>query len=225
MDFAASLHTDSLADQIAKVLEDSIIEGVLAPGDRIVETELAQQFSTSRAPIREAIRTLAHTGLVVIKPRKGAFVVKPDYDLLSQALDVREVLEGLVSRWAATRLTSAELEDIRVGLESVQNLIRQGDGTGYPTGAFDFHAYLLEHAGGYQVPKMLKSVRSLIMLARKRSGAVARRASEALDEHWAIYEALRDRDGERAEVLMRQHLRNGRINLFKTLNLDDSSKR
>ena len=97
-----------MAAVVRKVLEEKIIFGDLAPNTRLFEEELVQQFSISRSPIREALKDMAHEGLVVIEPRRGARVSALNRNNLDEVYATRVVLETLAATQAAERCNSKD---------------------------------------------------------------------------------------------------------------------
>ena len=93
--------THSLAEQIAARLSDRIVAGGYTPGQRIMEQALAEEFSVSRGPVREALRLLEKDGLVTILPRRGAQVTRLSIDEVKEIFDVRAMLNGLRDRLVA----------------------------------------------------------------------------------------------------------------------------
>ena len=117
----------SLPDQIYENLSENILSGRLVGGERLVETELCKQFSTSRAPIRESFRRLESEGLVVIHPRKGTFVRKLSHDDIEEAFAVRMALEGLAAYLAVPLLTNNDLQKMADLISEMDLAIKKND--------------------------------------------------------------------------------------------------
>ena len=101
MDNLTKLNLDEykpLRDVVFESLREAILEGKLSPGQRLMEVQLAEQLGVSRTPVREAIRKLELEGLVVMLPRKGAYVADISLKDLVDVLEIRASLEGLISR-------------------------------------------------------------------------------------------------------------------------------
>src|SRR5512137_2238156 len=99
----------SLTDQVYEFLSNSIIEGRIKPGEKLLENELCHQFGISRSPLRECFRILEAEGLINISPRKGAFVREFDRQDLEDVFPVRAVLEGLAARLAVKNIGDKEI--------------------------------------------------------------------------------------------------------------------
>ena len=117
----------TLAEELRLQLADDIVRGLLAPGMPLDETSLAKRFTVSRTPVREAIRLLAASGLVEIRPHRAALVARPSPSHLAGMFEVMAELEALCAFYAAERMTVGErrgLEDIH---ERLRILIQSGD--------------------------------------------------------------------------------------------------
>ncbi len=111
----------SLRDHVATNIRHAIEAGVLRPGDRLVEAEIAAQMGISRAPVREAIRLLEQEGFVTSAPRKGTFIVKLERQDIEEIYSLRSVLEGLAVKLALPRLTPLDIDE----LDALANNMRQ----------------------------------------------------------------------------------------------------
>ena len=96
-----------LRDVVFNTLRQAILKGELAPGERLMEIQLAEKLGVSRTPIREAIRKLEKEGLVTIEPRKGAYASDISIKDMVDVLEVRQYLESLAAGMAAVRITPA----------------------------------------------------------------------------------------------------------------------
>src|SRR5690606_17455537 len=101
--------TQSLPEQIAARLSERIVSGTYAPGQRIMEQNVAEEFEVSRGPVREALRLLEKDGLGMILPRRGAQVTNPSLQEVNEILDIRAMLNGLRDRLIAEGQHRAQL--------------------------------------------------------------------------------------------------------------------
>ena len=116
MDNLTKLNLDEykpLRDVVFENLREAILEGQLKPGQRLMEVQLAEQLGVSRTPVREAIRKLELEGLVVMLPRKGAYVANMSLKDVIDALEVRASLEGLSASLAAERISDIDLKKLK----------------------------------------------------------------------------------------------------------------
>ena len=99
----------TLRESVAGEIRRMIMDGQLAPGERLFEDRLAEQLGVSRNPVREAIRALEGSGLVEVRPRRGAYVSQLDPHQATQLLELRAVIESYAARLAARNRTHADL--------------------------------------------------------------------------------------------------------------------
>jgi len=117
----------TLRQTVADEIHAMITSGELKPGERLVEDRLAESLGVSRNPVREAIRLLESTGLVEVKPRRGAYVATVDLDDLRQLLEVRVRLEGYAAELAAERRTPDDVIAVRRWIKEGRAATKEGD--------------------------------------------------------------------------------------------------
>jgi DNA-binding GntR family transcriptional regulator len=200
----------TLADIASHRLAQSIVTGELAQGQKLNEAELAERFGMGRGPLREALRHLEGMRLVTRVPNAGARVVVLDRKTLSDLYAVREALEGMACRIAAAQMSDAEIDQLRQLLDRHENQINKEGGKVYAQseGDLDFHYQIARGSRNEMLMNMLGSEQyQLLRMCRYRTSRNAQRTRPALQQHRQIVEALAQRDGELAEMLMRRHIR------------------
>jgi DNA-binding GntR family transcriptional regulator len=200
----------TLADIASHRLAHSIVTGELAQGQKLNEAELAERFGMGRGPLREALRHLEGIHLVKRIPNAGARVVVLDYKTRSDLYAIREALEGMACRLAATQMTPEEIEQLSRLLDTHEKQIQQqGNGGcyGQSEGNLDFHYQIVLGSRNEMLMRILGSEQyQLLRMCRFQTSRNAQRTSPALQQHRHIVEALAQRDGELAEMLMRRHI-------------------
>lgn len=199
----------TLADIASHRLAQSIVTGELAQGQKLNEAELAERFGMGRGPLREALRHLEGMRLVTRVPNAGARVVVLDRKTLSDLYAVREALEGMACRIAATQMTDADIDQLRKLLDRHEAQIKKEGGKVYAQneGDLDFHYQIARGSRNQMLMDMLGSEQyQLLRMCRYRTSRNAERTLPALQQHRQIVEALAQRDGELAEMLMRRHI-------------------
>jgi DNA-binding GntR family transcriptional regulator len=199
----------TLADIATHRLAHSIVTGELAQGQKLNEAELAERFGMGRGPLREALRHLEGMRLVNRIPNVGARVVVLDRKTLSDLYAVRAALEGMACRIAATSMTEDEIDQLRKLLDSHEKQIKKQGGKVYSQkeGDLDFHYQIARGSRNQMLMDMLGSEQyQLLRMCRYRTSRNAERTGPALQQHRQIVEALAQRDGELAEMLMRRHI-------------------
>jgi len=187
-------------------IRDAIRSGVIAPGESLIEIDLADELDMSRTPIREALRRLAVDRLIETGPRRGYIVPTISMSEFVEIFEIRELLDGLSARYAAQRMGVAEISVL-------EDVIRQHeiavDADNFPvimSTADQFHMMLRSGSKQDRVPQMLAVLTDASRSAKGRELAPDR-MREAAREHRAIYEAIAKHDPAAAEDLMREHVR------------------
>jgi DNA-binding GntR family transcriptional regulator len=194
-----------LREDIRDELIDSILGGRLAPGDRIVETRVAQQFGVSQAPVREALRDLELFGFIVSSPFRGAIVRHITVEELVQIYPIRAVLEGLAARDAAARIDEAGLKRLERVLTTLRKAAARGDRRAAVDADFAFHLAIVEASGNGLLRQFWERMRlattTFLTVSKARHSL-----DEIADRHTPVLEALRARDPAAAEAAMRRHI-------------------
>jgi DNA-binding GntR family transcriptional regulator len=199
----------TLADTATHRLAHSIVTGELEQGQKLNEADLAERFGMGRGPLREALRHLEGMRLVTRVPNAGARVVVLDRKTLSDLYAVREALEGMACRIAATTMTDEEIGQLRKLLDHHEAQIKKQGGKVYAQkeGDLDFHYQIVRGSRNQMLMDLLGSEQyQLLRMCRYRTSRNAQRTGPALQQHRQIVEALAQRDGELAEMLMRRHI-------------------
>lgn len=191
-----------LRDQI----EQDIVTGVYAPGERLDEVLLASRFSVSRTPIREALMQLAAMELVNIQPHRGAFVNVTSIPEMLGMFEVMAELEGMCARLVARRRTSAHLSDMQAAQDACLAALETGDADNYYYANEQFHAALYQASGNPFLARTAASLHGRLKPFRRLQLRVPGRMSSSSAEHDAIIAALRAGDAAEAERLMKSHI-------------------
>ncbi|MFC7408258.1 GntR family transcriptional regulator [Hydrogenophaga atypica] len=199
--------TLTVPEQIAARLGDRILGGQMAPGERIGEQELADEFSVSRGPIREALRILEREGLVTILARRGAIVTELSATELSELLDIRAGLFEVVVRKLAASQHPELLPMLRAGVARLQTLAPHPEaGDAYAETTYRLLILCARMTGNRRLQRMLTAL-SLQTLRYSKLGlaSIERRQRSAV--LWAqATEALETGDVERLVSLTRQRI-------------------
>lgn len=206
MNFAPIDPTDPrpIRDIVYATLRDALLQGHCEAGERLVETQLAQQLRVSRTPVREALRMLEQDGLAVAVPRRGTVVAKLKIDDAVEIYDLRAVLEGLCARLAAEQITERELKQLRGKLEKMRP--HSANHKAYMKAHADFNQIIIAASRSERIALLIDTFAGQLRRLRGVSLASKERQEEAWKEHEAIVEALIARDSVRAEALARQHV-------------------
>ena len=203
-DATGPLERTTLRSRAEAHLRELVVSGRLQPGERINEVAVASGLGISRGPLREAIQTLVHEGLLEFITHRGAFVRTVDATMLRDLYEVRVALETYAVRLLARLPRSAGVTRLADLVEEAQ--VRLGESEdGYPDDA-DFHAGLLAAVGNRVLSGASDELQVRISVARARSARDPQRAAEALAEHRAILAAITDGSPDEAVRLLEDHL-------------------
>ena len=208
--------TETLSEQVFRTSQAAIVKGEIAPCSKISEPELARTYGISRGPLREAIHRLEGQKLLVRVPHVGARVVSLSHAELIELYEIRESLEGMACRLAAERMTQAEIDDLRRVLDLHEQDAAFKAGVGYyqQEGDFDFHYRIIQGSGNQTLSRMLcGELYQLVRMYRLQFSATPNRPRQAFAEHHRILDAIAERDGELAELLMRRHIAASKRNI------------
>ena len=203
-------------DKVFEQMQQAIVEGKIAAGSKISEPELSKQYQISRSTLREALNRLEKCHLIERKPNVGSRVVECSIEGLLEIYVVREALEGMACRQAAENMTDEEVAQMQSMLARHAQAQQLKDGTSYyqEEGDLDFHYKVILGSHNQQLINILcGQLYHLVRMYRFQFGMNSPRASKAFNEHSRIIEAIADRDGELAEMLMRRHIAASRKNI------------
>jgi DNA-binding GntR family transcriptional regulator len=202
---APVLHRGTLREQIKDVILRRIVSGDYAPGERIVETRIAQEVGSSQAPVREALRDLEQLGCVVYEPNRGCSVRAFSLEELLEAFPVRAALEALAAHEAATRITEPELAELARRLDEMRTAAAAGDPHAQSQANAAFHGLVVRAARNATLERQwaLLEPYSRTFISASSPGTDLRALAE---RHVPVLEALRARDPDAAHAAMHRHL-------------------
>ena len=208
------------ADKVFEHMQHAIVEGDIPAGSKISEPELAKQYQVSRSTLREALNRLEKCHLVERKANIGSRVVQCTVQGLLELYITREALEGMACRQAALNMSDAEISDMQAMLKQHARAQALQEGTAYyqEEGDLDFHYKVILGSHNQQLINLIcGQLYHLVRMYRCQFGMNSPRATRAFDEHSHIIQAIADRDGELAEMLMRRHIAASRKNIERKI--------
>ncbi|ALM85984.1 GntR family transcriptional regulator [Bordetella sp. N] len=193
-----------VADRAYRRLRLAILSGEIKPGTRLVELDLAERLSMSRTPVREAISRLTSDMLVAVLPGGGVEVVDTQHDL-DDIFAIREALEGMAARLAAQHIVREELAELDQMLKSSLDLpldaVRERADLNNR-----FHRKILQASRSPRLIQMVEDLRDFFIQEEQLRRYTSRDTKTALRHHAEIVDALRHKDGKKAERMVRLHL-------------------
>jgi DNA-binding GntR family transcriptional regulator len=179
-----------LSDHVYALLRGWIVGGDLIPGQRLVESEIARKVGTSQAPAREAIKRLAHEGLVISQPHRGTYVARVSERQAQEVRDIRVMFEEYAARQAAGRLDPEHLRLLTEDVTRLRGAAEQGDIGAFRDADMSFHRHVCEASGNAALGRLWRLIESsmwgLHVLGNPRYGgdwgAMAEYHAELLEE-------------------------------------------
>lgn len=219
---SADRFSDVRDTSLAKLVRDDmlslILKGVLAPGQRINEPDVASRLQVSRVPVREALRELESSGLVVARKHAGVFVRQLEADEIRDLYQMRALLDGFAGRCAA-QLPDAErsalLQMLDASSATMRDAASQADVNLYYAENLRFHWAIVEAAGNRSLSDTYRGIVQKLHLSRLKNLAQDVGMQASIAEHADIIDALRQADPLRSEALMAQHVSDAHTRLRK----------
>lgn len=196
----------SLAEQVAIRLRRAILSGELPSGSPLVEMQLANQFGTSRGPVREAIAELHREGLVTVLPRKGTCVSQLDGEELSEVYSLRCALEGLAVRLLVAQGNPENLQELRELVDQMRRAARDGDLTRLVDLECQFHLDLCRLSGHRRLLQSYRQLDGIIRMALTFDNATYQDLQQVAAEHEPIIDSIALGNATEAERQIWQHI-------------------
>jgi DNA-binding GntR family transcriptional regulator len=213
LDPVASLVTDpgsrlprKAGTAATELIREAIIDGRLAPGERLKEEKIAQELGISRTPVREALLVLQAEGLVEAPPNRGARVREYAVDDLEEAYLLRALLESYAARRAAARIGPEQLRLLRESCRRFETLRAADDVIDLVKENLFFHSTILEAAGSEQLRRWAREVIEIPLVYKSYFWYSPEQKLVSDHYHKQIVKALAAGDGERAELIMKEHV-------------------
>ncbi len=206
----ASPGAGRLHEQVAQQLRRMLVEGEIAPGDKLLERALCDTLAVSRTPLREAIKMLATEGLVELLPNRGAIAVRLSVDDIRHTFEVMAGLEALSGELAAARITPGELDEIRALHFEMMAAWTRRDLSAYYRLNARIHAAINAAARNPVLTQVYQQVNARLQALRFRSNQDEDKWRRAVQEHERMVAALESRDGAALRALLVQHLQHKR---------------
>jgi DNA-binding GntR family transcriptional regulator len=201
-----SIEKRSLHDEVANRVRDLIIEGALEPGSRIDEARLIEELGVSRTPFREALRTLAAEGLVIVRPSRSTLVRKLTPEDVLSMLEVLGHLEKLGGELACQRASDAEIRTLVQLHERMLEHYATRDRMPYYKLNQEFHSRLAALSRNATLAEMQGNLQARLKRIRYIGNGKPEYWAAAVAEHEEMVQALKVRDGKRLGEVMSRHL-------------------
>lgn len=194
-------------ERVLKLLRNAIRDGQFSPGQRLIEADLMQQFEVTRGPLRESLRRLSSEGVVDIVPNRGAVVRSFSRQEMIDLFRIREVVEGLAARQAAETMANEKSQS-----KFQKSYLKIIESRGRSAASFSkenllFHELVLTHASNSQLTDLMRQLQLPLVRFQIRASIDDSYRDASRLEHEAVGKAILEGNADKAERLMRQHLR------------------
>ncbi|MFE7115264.1 GntR family transcriptional regulator [Streptomyces sp. NPDC057654] len=187
-------------------LRKAITQGEMAPAQRLMENELAEQYGVTRASMRAALLEITSEGLVERIRNRGSRVRVVTVEEAVEITECRMALEGLCAAKAAEVATDAQLDELTGAGEAMAKAVADGDPVTYSELNHDLHALIRNISGQRTAVALLERLNAQLVRHRFQLALRPGRPQQSLSEHLAVIEAIRARDPQAAEAAVRAHL-------------------
>jgi DNA-binding GntR family transcriptional regulator len=203
---SGELEASTQAERLAGSIADLVLSGEFAPGLRLDETALADRFGVSRTPVREAIRLLASTGLIDVKPRRGARVANATSAQLETLFGAMAEIEATCARLAAMSMTPIERRRLQSKHEAMATLVLRDDREAYAAANIDFHTQIYLGAHNDILADFAAALRRRLAPFRRAQFRTEGRTARSHAEHAAVLKAILACDPVAAHAAMFHHM-------------------
>jgi DNA-binding GntR family transcriptional regulator len=216
---STALVARSLDIQAADVLREEILSGTLAPGSRLLETELSERLNLSRGTIRSALQQLNYEGLVVQYPYRGSAVVGLTAQDAWELYTLRTALEGLAARLAAETLTAAKAKSLGLALEQLQQAAQTQSWKKVTDADFMLHQTIIQCSEHRRLQQQYQIIEQQIRLYIAAGNTLFSNFDDIVKEHQTLVEAICSQDVAIAEKIARGHNPEGQalVDYFRQL--------
>jgi len=202
-------HSDNLSERVRSEMEEAFLSGALVPGQVLDERSLAERFGVSRTPVREAVQSLASSGLLKVVSRVGIVVPKLTIKDLLALLEILAELEGICASFAARRMSAKERQLLREAMTACETAADKGDVAAYESANRAFHAAIYAGARNEWAAAQIRTLRLRSAKYQRARFELAGRTKHSLGGHHAILAAIESGESEEARRAMLEHMSSG----------------
>ncbi len=202
-------------DQVVEGIREAVLSGELQPGEKLEQDKLAQRYSVSPTPVREALRQLEAEGILDYNPHRGVRVAEVNLRDVREIYLIRGTLEALATRMAVPYLHSAHLQRLEALLDQMEEVIAQGHLKKLRKLNYEFHMIIYRAP---DLPQLLYIIRNLwTKFPWDTLNVIPGRALMSVQEHRKLIAAIKEGNARLAAQLMQEHIENGAATLTEYL--------
>ncbi|OWY80116.1 MULTISPECIES: GntR family transcriptional regulator [Rhodococcus] len=196
--------------ELSNAIFDLIVAGTFRPGEKLNEIELAERFGVSRTPVREALKTLASSGVITIERNKGARVVDHSPDSVEAMYAARSVMEPYAAKLASETMSDEDIAELRRLAEDMYAKVSDDPNLAEIAALNNaFHSAIVSKCPNTRVAEMTMSMLKPLVASRTFRVYTEAQLMRSALHHLEIVDAMAHRDPEWVEAIMRAHIRSG----------------
>lgn len=215
----------SLGQDVFEYLKNAIIDETIQPGERLVESRIAEMLGISRTPLREALHKLEREDWIEKTPSGGYMVVVLTKDDIEQTFGIRSVLEAYAARLAAENYKEKDLNGLEKKMKEYQDCLENGTRDRLQRINTEFHDLLYALSNSPRLIKMINQLRAQISRFRQIILKQDTFAHESNEDHIKMLDAIKKRDGQKVEELVRHHIIKGKNAVLSRLDTEGNEKK
>ena len=193
-------------ETIAEEIKEGVISGRIKPDERLKEAELAEKYSVSKTPVREALRYLERIGFVEIVPHTMARVKKMNQKEVEDLYMIQGVLEGLAAREALNHLNDSDHKKMEACLDSLEKHSREKNFLEYEKANIKFHGFFWNACNNANLTELITNIHEQLQKFRSITRRHPERFKDLAGDHRKIFEAVVQRDAMKVDLLFQSHV-------------------
>lgn len=205
----------SLRGRVFHKIREDILNGKYKEHEELREVAIGEELGVSRTPVKEAFRQLELEGLIQIIPNKGAYVTGITEKDVKDIYAIRSMLEGLCARWATEYITDEQMEEMEENIYLAKFHAEKGHFEQLAELDNRFHDIMYEACNSKMLEHLLRDFHQYVLRVRKKTLNHTSRGIASNQEHELIMEAIKEKDGMRAEKLANCHISNAYDNMVE----------
>lgn len=205
----------SLRGRVFHKIREDILNGLYQEHEELKEVAISEEMGVSRTPVREALRQLELEGLVQIIPNKGAYVTGITEKDVKDIYMIRSLLEGLCAKWACEHITKEQMDEMEENVYLAKFHAEKGHLEQLAELDNRFHDIMYEACDSKMLEHTLKDFHQYVLRVRKKTLNNENRGLASNQEHEMIMEAIKEKNGEKAQMLANRHMINAYDNMMK----------
>jgi len=207
--------SDTIRKKVYHHIREKILSGKIAPGERLIETRLAQDIGTSRTPVREALHSLELEKLIKSIPRVGYVVEGMNEQELEQICEIRGVIEALAARWAIEKSHKKLARDLSKNVARQEEALNKRNLHGYIELDAQFHDIIAKLSGSDRLLELVQTLRQHMLRYRTHVVYAFDTAIRSVEGHRRIVNAIEEGDIAMAVEVLQRHLRQAKEDIMQ----------